>query len=180
MSTTDAAPTPADVAPAQDATDGNPPADATTEPPKQDETDWKAEARKWEARAKENSGHAKAAEKARLDAMSESERAIEEAKQAARSEAALSFGKRLARTEFDAHAGRRNPDYDSAAALEFIDLARFVGEDGEPDVKAIKAAVERLVPAASTPTPSFDGGTRTPPPVGVDMNTALRKATGRA
>ena len=145
-----------------------------------DQTDWKAEARKWEARAKENSGAAKAAEKARLDAMSESERAVEEAKQSARAEAASTYGKRLAKTEFDALAGRRNPDFDSASALEFVDLGKFVGEDGEPDTKAIKAAVERLVPAPADTTPSYDGGTRTPPPAQQGMSGLIRKAAGRA
>jgi hypothetical protein len=148
--------------------------------PKADETDWKAEARKWEARAKENSGAAKAAEKARLDAMSESERAIEEAKQAARTEAATNYGKRLARTEFDALAGRRNPDFDTASALEYVDLTRFVGEDGEPDSKAIKAAVERLIPAPADGPPSFDGGPRTPAPAPQGMSQIIRKAAGRA
>lgn len=144
----------------------------------EDTTDWKAEARKWEARAKENSGAAKAAEKARMDAMSESERAVEEAKQAARAEAATAYGKRLARTEFDALAGRRNPDFDTASALEYVDLGKFVGDDGEPDTKAIKAAVERLVPLAGTRT-TYDGGPRTTAKAG-DMNSVIRKAAGYA
>jgi hypothetical protein len=42
-------------------------------------------------------------------------------------------------TEFDAAAGRRNPDFDTKSALDYVDLAKFVGEDGEPDPKAIKA-----------------------------------------
>lgn len=157
-----------------------PTAEAGAEQPKADDTDWKAEARKWEARAKENSGAAKAAEKARLDAMSEQERAIEEAKQSARTEAATTYGKRLARTEFDALAGRRNPDFDTASALEFVDLGRFLGEDGEPDQKAIKAAVERLVPAPADGPPSFDGGPRTPAPAQQGMTGLIRKAAGRA
>lgn len=169
---------PAD-APAQDA-----PAEPTQtkpdEQPKADETDWKAEARKWEARAKENSGAAKAAEKARLDAMSESERAIEEAKQSARAEAATEFGKRLARTEFDALAGRRNKDFDTAQALEYVDLTKFLDENGEPDTKAIKAAVDRLVPAPIDGPPSFDGGPRTPAPAPQGMSQIIRKAAGRA
>lgn len=157
-----------------------PTAEAPSEPSKVDETDWKAEARKWEARAKENSGAAKAAEKSRLDAMSEQDRAIEEAKQSARTEATTTYGKRLARTEFDAAAGRRNPDFDTASALEFVDLGKFLGEDGEPDTKAIKAAVERLVPALADGPPSFDGGTRTPPPAQQGMSGLIRKAAGRA
>jgi hypothetical protein len=146
----------------------------------EDSTDWKAEARKWESRAKENTAAAKAAEKARLDAMSESERAIEEARQSARTEAAAEFGKRLARTEFDALAGRRNADFDTATALEYVDLAKFLDENGEPDSKAIKAAVERLVPEPTNGSPSFDGGTRTSAPAPRDMSQIIRKAAGRA
>lgn len=164
-------------APAQEQKPANQPAEAEA---KSDDTDWKAEARKWEARAKENSGAAKAAEKARLDAMSEQERAIEEAKQSARTEVATTYGKRLARTEFDALAGRRNPDFDTASALEFVDLGKFLSEDGEPDTKAITAAVERLVPAPTDGPPSFDGGTRTPPPAQQGMTGLIRKAAGRA
>lgn len=106
---------------------------------------------------------AKDAEKARLAAMSDSERAVAEAEARGRTAAATEFGKRLARTEFDAAAARRNPSYDTAGALEFVDLARFLGDDGEPDTKAITAAVERLVPAsteAPQTIPSFDGGPR--------------------
>ena len=153
--------------------------DETSTTTTEDTTDWKAEARKWEARAKENTAAAKQAEKARMAAMSDSERAIEEARQAARSEATKSFGMRLARTEFDAAAGRRNPGFDVAPVLEVIDLGKFVGDDGEPDIKAIKATVERLVPEGAG-APSFDGGTRKSTAKTGDMDALIRKAAGRA
>lgn len=149
------------------------------EPPK-DDTDWKAESRKWEQRAKDNSAAAKALEKQQRDSMTDADKAVAEAKAAGRSEAATEFGKRLARTEFDALAGRRNADFDTASALEYIDLSRFVGEDGEPDTKAIKAAVERLVPTPTAGPPSFDGGARTPAGATKGMNDFIRSATGRA
>jgi len=145
-----------------------------------DDTDWKAEAQKWEQRAKSNRDAATAMEKSQRATMTEAERQVSEAKAAGRSEAVTEFGKRLARTEFDAVAGRRNPDFDTKSALEWVDLSRFVGEDGEPDSKAIKAAVERLVPEAVSGPPSFDGGARTPAAPAKDMNDLLRRATGRA
>ena len=132
----------------------------TTEQPKVDETDWKAEARKWEARAKENSGAAKEAEKARLAAMSESERAIEEAKQAARQEASLNFGKRLATSEIRAAAADSGADL--TGVFDYLDLGRFVGEDGEPDDKAIKAFVDGLPKKGPAPTPDLDLGQKPP------------------
>ncbi len=120
-------------------------------------------------------------DKVRKATMSEADQAIEAARTEGRTAAAVDFGKRLARTQFDAAAGRRNPDIDTGSVLEYVDLARFVGDDGEPDDKAISAAVERLVPAPSgTPTPAFDGGTRTTATGGGNpMNNLLRQQAGR-
>jgi hypothetical protein len=157
------------------------PAETPEEQPAQadDGTDWKAEARKWEDRAKANKKAADELEKARKASMTEAERAVAEAEARGRTEATGQFGQRLARTEFDAAAARRNPDVNTKDVLEYVDLTRFVGEDGEPDVKAIQAAVERLVPAPGSNVPSFDGGARTPAPVGNDMNSVIRQAAGR-
>lgn len=149
----------------------------------QKETDWQAEARKWEKRAKDNSqARSELAElrKQQKATMTEAERAVAEAEERGRTAAVSEFGKRLARTEFDAAAGRRNPDFDTASALEYVDLARFVGDDGEPDTKAIKAAVERLVPAPAGGPPNYDGGARSKSPTGGDMNSVIRKAAGYA
>ncbi len=150
-----------------------------TEAPPADTTDWKAEARKWEARAKEHGAAAKEFEKQRQATMTEAEKAVAEAEGKGRQSAMQEYGKRLARSEFDAAAARRNPDADTAAVLEFVDLGRFVGEDGEPDPKAIKAAVERLVPAPLSGPPSFDGGTRQTPSPTAGMNDFIRQAAGR-
>ena len=119
-------------------------------------------------------------ERVRQSSMSEAERAIAEAKVAGRTEAATEFGRDLARERFDALAGRRNPDFDTEKALEYVDLAKFLGDDGRPDPKAIAAAVERLVPEVHNGPPSFDGGPRTSAPKGGDMNHLLRQAAGRA
>jgi hypothetical protein len=151
--------------------------------PAEESTDWKSEARKWEQRAKENREAARELEKQRQASMTEAERAVAEAEQRGRTTAVTEFGKRLARSQFDALAAKRNPDADTGSILEFVDLARFVGDDGEPDTKALSAAVERLVPAASAGTyqpPSFDGGSRTPAPAHSSMSGLIRKAAGRA
>jgi hypothetical protein len=147
-----------------------------------DTTDWKAEARKWEQRAKENRAAAAEIEKARKAAMTESERAAAEAEERGYGRARSEYGSRLARTEWVAQAARRNPTFDESI-LEDIDLARFVGEDGEPDSKAIAASVARHVSevGSSAPQPpAFDGGARTTAPAGPDMNRLLRQAIGRA
>ena len=134
---------------------------------------------KYRTKAGELGTAAKAAEKARLDSMGEAERQIEEAKAAGRSEAVSEFGKRLARTEFDAAAARRNPGFDTASRLEWVNLGLMVGDDGEPDPKAIAAAVERLIPEPANGPPSFDGGARTPAPPTTGMNGLIRRAAGR-
>jgi hypothetical protein len=155
-------------------------APAKDDAPKSDETDWKAEARKWEQRAKENNTKANEFDKQRKAAMTDAERAVAEAEERGRTAAATEFGKELAQTQFDALAGRRNPAFDTAQALEYVDLGKFLGEDGRPDTKAITAAEERLVPAAADGPPSFDGGTRTPAPAQQGMTGLIRKAAGRA
>lgn len=158
-----------------------PDADQAAEPA--DPTDWKAEARKWEQRAKENKAAAAEVEKARKAAMTESERAVAEAEERGRKAAVTAYGERLARTEFIAEAAKRNGGFDASAILEDLNLARYIGEDGEPDSKAIAAAVGRLIPevnASSPQPPSFDGGARQSAPAGQDMSQLIRAAAGRA
>jgi hypothetical protein len=168
-----------------DQTDDTKPDDAQAPPATDDLGDTGKKALDAERAArKESDRRFKALEKemqqVRQSSMSEAEKAVAEAKAAGRAEVRGEYGQKLARTQFDAAAGRRNPDFDTASALDYLDLSRFVGEDGEPDAKAIKAAVERLVPAPTGGPPSFDGGARTPAPPAKDMNDILRRATGRA
>jgi membrane protein involved in colicin uptake len=149
-----------------------------------DTTDWKAEARKWEQRAKDNRAAAKALEDQRKAQMTEAERQAAEAEERGYSKARAEYGTRLAQTEFRAAAAARNPDPEAATkALRYLNLSGLLGEDGEPDGKAIAAAVADLIPeAVSGPTgpPSFDGGARQTASAGPDMNRLLRQAIGRA
>lgn len=140
---------------------------------------------KYRTKAAEVGEAAKAAEKARLAAMTEAERAVVEAEQRGRLAVLGDLGKRLARTEFDAAAARRNPGFDTAGALEYLDLSRLVGDDGEPDIKAISAAVERLVPAPATavgggtPRPDMSQGASTPLALNGDgLENALKQKLG--
>lgn len=179
----EAAPEPTPAAPAQEQ---QPPAETPPEtPPTVEELQAKLEeatkeSRKWEQRSKENRAAATELEKQKQAAMTDAERAVAEAESKGRTATKTEYGQRLARTEFDALAGRRNKDFDTSSALEFVDLGKFLGEDGEPDSAAIKAAVERLVPAAQDGPPSFDGGPRGTPPAPQGMSQIIRKAAGRA
>ncbi len=110
--------------------------------------------------------------------MSETEKAVSEAEQRGRSAAAEEFGIELAREKFDALAGRRNPDAKTDDILELVDLKKFLGDDGRPNVSAIQSAVERLVPEASDRPPSFDGGQRKSATPAQNFSDVIRKAAG--
>jgi hypothetical protein len=86
--------------------------------------------------------------------MSDRQKEVAEAKAAGRSEALLAAGKRLAAAEFRAAAAGKLAD--PSAALDVIDLAKFVAEDGEPDTTAISKVVDKLASAAAVP--SANGG----------------------
>lgn len=100
------------------------------------------EARKWEARSKDNHQAKTELEKQRQAAMTEAERAVAEAEERGRTAATQNFGKRLATSEIRAAA--LDADRDLTGVFDYLDLTRFVDEDGEPDAKAIKAFVDGL------------------------------------
>ncbi|HKN40627.1 MAG TPA: hypothetical protein VJ456_16130 [Acidimicrobiia bacterium] len=106
----------------------------------------RAEAAKYRTEAKQYKSEV---EKVRQASLSEAEKAVLEAEQRGRLSVLADFGQKLARSAFVAEAARRNSDYDAAAVLDDLNLSRYIGEDGEPDSKAIAAAVARLVPEPS-------------------------------
>lgn len=126
----------------------------------QEDTDWQAEAtrlreelskaRKWEDRAKENRAKVEQYEREKLP---EAERAAAEAEERGRKAAASEFGQRLATSEIRAAAATAGADL--TGVFDYLDLARFVDENGEPDEKAIKSFVAGL--------PAKDDGKRRAP-----------------
>ena len=139
-----------------------------------------AEARKWEQRAKDNNKAKGELERQRRESLTEAERAVADAEERGRKGALAEVGQRLAQARFDAAAAKRNPDVDTSKVLEFVDLGRFVGDDGAPDEDAIKAAVERLVPEPAKAPTDYDGGPRGAASFGADFNKNIRQAAGRA
>lgn len=128
----------------------------TTEPEPEvtdtDTTDWKAEAekhkalaRKHEERAKANSAAAKELEAFKQQSMSDTDRAVAQAKAEARTEALREVGSKLAESAVRVAAAGRNVDVD--ALLEGVDAARFLDDNGDPDTKAIAAWMDRVAPA---------------------------------
>lgn len=136
-----------DTPPPESTTEQQPPAD---QEPARDEVDWKALARKWEERAKANRKAAEELEKLKRQSMTEAEKAVAEAERRARAEAAREYGTRLARAEFRAHAAAKGLALGDDV-FDLIDTSRFVGDDGEIDEAAIKAAVAKLAKLAPKP-----------------------------
>jgi hypothetical protein len=114
--------------------------------------------------------------------LGETERAITDAEDRGRKAAASEFGRRLARSTFDAAAARRNPGVKAEeldGIVEYVDMAKFLDDDGEVDAKAITAAVKRLVPAPTDQgPPSFDGGPRGRGAPKQGMNDIIRNLAG--
>lgn len=100
--------------------------------------------RKLRARAEQQLSQAKQQQ------MTDAEKQIAAAKLEGRAEAMKEAGVRLAAAEFRALAAGKLPD--PTAALEYLDLSRFVGEDGTPDSDAMTAAVDKLVGALVSAT----------------------------
>jgi hypothetical protein len=127
---------------------GDPPAPpkptppAPTPPEGGGEPDWKTEARKWEDRAKANKKAQDELEALKAAAMSDQEKAVAEAEKKGRTAAASEYGTKLAGAEFRAAVAAAGIDLGEAA--ELIDVTRFVGDDGEVNVTAIKSAVTKL------------------------------------
>ncbi|MFD3574767.1 hypothetical protein [Streptomyces sp. NPDC058644] len=127
---------------------GDPPAPPTPTPPAPTppegggEPDWKAEARKWEDRAKANKKAQDELATLKAAAMSDQEKAVAEAEKKGRTAAASEYGTKLAGAEFRAAVAAAGIDLGEAA--ELIDVSRFVADDGEVNVTAIKSAVTKL------------------------------------
>jgi len=168
---------------------GAPPAAPVVDDDDGDTTDWKAEARKWETRAKKSDGARKdAEEKARQQALSESEKAVEAARKdaadAARAEVTAAYQGQIATAELRAAAAGKLAD--PADVSRFIDVADLdVDKDGKPTTKSMTAALEQLLKdkpylaaAGGRPAGSADGGTRGGARAPQNMNDLIRSAAG--
>ncbi|MFD5838216.1 hypothetical protein ACFWHV_32405 [Streptomyces collinus] len=102
-----------------------------------------AASRKWETRAKKNSGAAEELARIKREGMSETEAAVA----AARAEERVKGGERIARSSFLAAAKGRIAD--PKAVVEEINLRKYVDDDGEVDDDAIAALVDKLAPNKS-------------------------------
>ncbi|MFE5332945.1 hypothetical protein ACFRCG_41835 [Embleya sp. NPDC056575] len=115
--------------------------------------DWKAEAQKWqalskkhEARSKENADAARERDELRKQSLSDTERAVEEAKAAGRSEATTTFRSKIGRHAIAAAAAEARVVV-PAAALDLMDLSSLTDDQGEVDADKVAALVTGFAPA---------------------------------
>jgi len=150
-----------------------------------DAKDWKAEAEKWQAlarkneeRAKGNAAAVKELEQLKAANLSDTEKAVAEAERRGHAAATAATASRLARAELRAAAAGKVDQTALDGFLEYADLTKFVGADGEPDTKAIEKAIKAL---AGEPRPTdFDGGARRTAAKTTDMNQLIRQKAGLA
>jgi hypothetical protein len=127
--------------------------------PQEPETDWKAEARKWEQRAKEN--------KTAADRLAEIEEAnkTEEQKRADR--------ERALQEQINSHASENAR---LKAAIKFkLDEADLTALEGVPADK-VEAIAERLASRSTPKPPALPGGLKSGTGAGLDQLTGKEKA----
>lgn len=155
--------------------DGTTQPPATTEPPagtpgqqtppapeSQDTgTDWKAEAQKWEKRAKADADRAKAngaaaaeLEKLRQAQMSDNEKAVSAAKEAGMAEARQTLSGQMVGMAIRAAAAGRLPDAVIDKLTATINPAVFVTDDFSVDMNAVSELINGIAPAKSEEKPA--------------------------
>jgi len=97
---------------------------------------WKALARKHESQAKANATKAKEFDQLKASQMSETEKAVEEAKQAGRAEAMAETGKVLAAAEI--RVALTGVVSDPAEIVEDLDLSKYLTDTGEVDTEKVE------------------------------------------
>lgn len=125
-----------------------------------DTTDWKAEARKWEERAKKDAEKAKTAsnavkelEQLKASSMTEQEKLVEQARTEARSVALAEVGGRLVDASVRVAAAGRIPDETVGVLLQGLDRSKFLDDNGEVDEKSIAVFVDGIAPKQTEPEP---------------------------
>jgi hypothetical protein len=133
--------------------------------------DWQVEAEKyrelaksWEKRSKGNSEAARELKALRESSMTEQEKAVEQAREAARTETLREIGTHLVTAEFRAQAAGRLTPEQVAELVEDLDMTKYLTESGEVDAERVAKKVDALAPKpteTSAPTwPDLGQGAR--------------------
>ena len=158
--------------------------ESATDDGQQDSTDWRAEARKWEQRAKDNRKEAAAVkEKAsKFDELvasqqSEQEKAVEAARKEATSQARAELMRERVMDKLEVAVAGMNPADLEAVVLKLAKDSDAFVSDGQIDMSAIKKAAEQL--RVDSPR-LFDDKTQTRQPGSFDQgHRTTDKPSGR-
>lgn len=137
---------------------------ATGDDPANELAKWKELARKNEAKAKANAQAVSELAALKASQMTDTDRAVQTARDEAKAAALKSLGVRLVASEVRVAAAGRQVDVDTL--LEGMDASKFLDADGEPDTTAIQGWVDKVSPPAATedpktlPFPDLGQGTR--------------------
>lgn len=137
-------------------------------------TDWKAEAEKWKNLAdttdkrakrladesKANAAAARELEAFKQASMSDTEKAIANARYEARTEALRESGSRL--VDAEVRAALANTGVNVKALLDGLDRTHFLDDNGEPDVDRINKWAEQIAPPSTPGVPRVPMGPRGP------------------
>jgi hypothetical protein len=132
----------------------------------------RAEARRWESRAKGNSEAAKELDRLKRESMNDQERAAAEAADKATSEVTARLGGRLVWAEMRAAAGGRLSAEQVEALASHLDVAAFLTSEGDVNEVAIVQFVDSIAP----PAPAVNGDLG---PVFPDLGQGARGVPGQ-
>jgi hypothetical protein len=123
---------------------------------------WKALARKHEAQAKANAKAAKELEEFRKQSMTDTEKAIEEARTEGRRQALTEAGSRIAAAEVRAAATGRMTAEQLDTLVDNVNLTRFVTDTGDVDRDAVTKFVDGIAPQPAEKPFDLGQGARDP------------------
>lgn len=145
--------------------------------------DWKAEAERWKSRARQAQDHAKANASAQKEleelkkaGMSDTEKAVAEAKEAGRVEGLAKGQARVVAAEIRAQGAARLPAEQLKELVANLDLTKFVGADGEVDEKKVTKLIDAVAPKRAADLGQGARGSNGGP---ADMNALIRSRMAR-
>ena len=128
---------------------------------------WKYHSRHWQARAEGRKDYDQIKnERDQLKAQTQTaeEKALEEAREAGRAEARKEYAPRLARGTLETALASRGVERDQISErLEFVDLTKFVTDEGEVDADKVEAFVQGVAPSTGQTWPDMGAGRRGDP-----------------
>lgn len=114
-------------------------------------SNWKAESRKHEKRAKDNATELASLKSATL---SDTDKAIADAVASAQKSWKAETGWKLAAATFRANAAGKIPDESLSTLMSGLNFGGFLNDDGEPDEKSISSFIDGIAPKSDNKPPA--------------------------